>query len=61
MTGPDLRLTPPPSKPRTMPDPAPRQMVGSHGQPLLEDGTVDVRELCRRLDAYWNRGAGEIR
>lgn len=33
----------------------------AHGQPLLPDGTVDVRALCTQLDAYWNRGAGEFR
>ena len=35
--------------------------VPAHGQPLLEDGTVDVRALCKRWDEDANRGAGEPR
>lgn len=40
---------------------APERLYPAHGQPLLEDGTVDVRALCKRWDEDANRGAGEPR
>lgn len=32
---------------------------GEHGQPLLPNGTVDVRKLCAELDERYNRGLPE--
>lgn len=32
---------------------------GEHGQPLLPDGSVDVRKLCAELDERYNKGLPE--
>lgn len=39
----------------------PERLFPAHGQPLLEDGTVDVRALCERWDREANKHAGPAR